>query len=86
MKAHSETHFENENMFLERWKLINPFLKKLQLAIGNFTMINEVEPNTTYSVCIYDDKSNSESYNEKVRLNKLDLYISISPFFFERTL
>ena len=25
MKAHSETHFENENMFLEKWKLINPF-------------------------------------------------------------
>ena len=32
MKAHSETHFENENMFLEKWKVINPFLKKLQLA------------------------------------------------------
>ena len=26
MKAHSETHFENENMFLEKWKVINPFL------------------------------------------------------------
>ena len=23
MKAHSETHFENENMFLEKWKVIN---------------------------------------------------------------
>ena len=22
MKAHSETHFENENMFLEKWKVI----------------------------------------------------------------
>ena len=22
-KAHSETHFENENMFLEKWKVIN---------------------------------------------------------------
>ena len=29
MKAHSETHFENENMFLEKWKVINPFLKNL---------------------------------------------------------
>ena len=27
MKAHSETHFENESMFLEKWKVINPFLK-----------------------------------------------------------
>ena len=26
MKAHSETHFENENIFLEKCKLINPFL------------------------------------------------------------
>ena len=25
-------HFENENIFLEKWKVINPFLKKLQLA------------------------------------------------------
>ena len=32
MKAHSKTHFENENMFLEKWKVINPFKKKLQLA------------------------------------------------------
>ena len=33
MKAHSETYFENENMFLEKWKIINPFFKKnLQLA------------------------------------------------------
>ena len=32
MRAHSETHFENENMFLEKLKVINPFLKKLQLA------------------------------------------------------
>ena len=29
MKAHSETHFENENMFLEKWKLINPFFLEL---------------------------------------------------------
>ena len=29
MKAHSETNFENENMFLEvKWKVINPFFKK----------------------------------------------------------
>ena len=28
MKAHSETHFENENMFLENGKVIYPFLKK----------------------------------------------------------
>ena len=27
MKAHSETHFENENMFSEKWKVINPFLE-----------------------------------------------------------
>ena len=26
MKAHSETHFENESTFLEKWKVINPFL------------------------------------------------------------
>ena len=25
MKAHSETHFENEYMFLEKSKVINPF-------------------------------------------------------------
>ena len=31
-KAHSETHFGNENMFSEKWIAINPFLKKLQLA------------------------------------------------------
>ena len=30
MKAHSETHFENENMFLEKWKVIIPCFKKLQ--------------------------------------------------------
>ena len=23
MKGHSETHFENENMFLEKWEVIN---------------------------------------------------------------
>ena len=27
IKAHSETHFENENMFLEKWKVINPYLR-----------------------------------------------------------
>ena len=27
MKAHSETHFENVNMFLEKWKVINPYLR-----------------------------------------------------------
>ena len=27
IKAHSEIHFENENMFLEKWKVINHFLK-----------------------------------------------------------
>ena len=27
MKAHSETYFENKNMFLETWKVINPFFK-----------------------------------------------------------
>ena len=27
-----EPHFENENIFFEEWKVINPFLKKLQLA------------------------------------------------------
>ena len=27
MKAHYETHFESENTLLEKWKLINPFLK-----------------------------------------------------------
>ena len=32
MKAHSETHFENENMFLEKWKVINPFLKKTAIS------------------------------------------------------
>ena len=26
MEPHSETHSENENMFLEKWKVINPFL------------------------------------------------------------
>ena len=25
MKAHSETHFENEKMFSEKWKVINLF-------------------------------------------------------------
>ena len=25
MKAHSETHFENENIFLEKWKVMNLF-------------------------------------------------------------
>ena len=28
MKAHSETNFENKNMFSEKWKVINPFLKE----------------------------------------------------------
>ena len=28
MKAHSETHFENENMFLENGKVIYPLKKK----------------------------------------------------------
>ena len=32
MKAHSETHLENENMFLEKWKVINPFLLFLGAA------------------------------------------------------
>ena len=34
MKANfeKEPHFENENMFLKKWKVINPFKKKLQLA------------------------------------------------------
>ena len=27
MKAVSETHFENENMFSEKWKVINPLKK-----------------------------------------------------------
>ena len=27
-----ESHFENESMFLEKWKVISPFLKKMQLA------------------------------------------------------
>ena len=25
IKAYSETHFDNENMFSEKWKVINPF-------------------------------------------------------------
>ena len=25
MEAHSEMYFENENMFLEKWKVINTF-------------------------------------------------------------
>ena len=28
MEAHSITHFENENMFLEKWKVINPLFQK----------------------------------------------------------
>ena len=28
MKAHSETHFENENIFLEKWKVIIPLKKR----------------------------------------------------------
>ena len=34
MNAHfeKEPHFENESIFLEKWKATNPFLKKLQLA------------------------------------------------------
>ena len=32
MQTHSETHFENENMFLEKLKVINPLKKKT--AIG----------------------------------------------------
>ena len=31
MEAHSEMYVENENMFLDRWKVSNPFFKKLQL-------------------------------------------------------
>ena len=33
MEAHSQTHFENENMFLEKWKVINPFLKKPAIRV-----------------------------------------------------
>ena len=31
MKAHfkKETHLENESMFLEKWKVINPFLNQV---------------------------------------------------------
>ena len=29
MEAHSKMHFENENIFLEKWKVINPFLRYL---------------------------------------------------------
>ena len=34
MKAHfeKELHSENESVFLEKWKVINHFLKELQLA------------------------------------------------------
>ena len=32
MEVHSEMYLENENVFLEKWKVINPFKKKLQLA------------------------------------------------------
>ena len=32
MKAFDGTHFENENMFLEKWNEINPFSFKLQFA------------------------------------------------------
>ena len=44
MEAHSETHFENENMFLEKWKVINPFflkeiLKKLISILRMWTCI-----------------------------------------------
>ena len=31
MKAHSKTHFENENMFSEKRKAINLFKKKLSI-------------------------------------------------------
>ena len=30
MKAHSETHFENENMFLENGKVIYPLKKNIR--------------------------------------------------------
>ena len=35
MNAHfeKEPHFENESIFLEKWKAINPFLKKLQIVL-----------------------------------------------------
>ena len=29
MKAHSETHLENKNVFLEKWKIIDPFFSGL---------------------------------------------------------
>ena len=39
MKAHSETHFENENMFLEKRKLINPCLTQQQRSAAVVTLI-----------------------------------------------
>ena len=35
MKAHSETHFENENMFLEKIKVINAIGKKYKERFKN---------------------------------------------------
>ena len=46
MKAHSKTHFENENMFLEKWKVINPSLKKEEQASDphDFTFYGLLSP------------------------------------------
>ena len=38
MKAHSETHFENENMFLEKQKVVNLFLQKKNAISNNISM------------------------------------------------
>ena len=37
MKAHSETHFENENMFLEKWKVIKEDRVKLDSRMFCYT-------------------------------------------------
>ena len=42
MEAHSETHFENEKMVLEKWKVIHPFFKFSETSIGADS-ISEIE-------------------------------------------
>ena len=59
MKTQSETHFENENMFLEKWKVINPFFnsqpktlteKEASAFIESSSMYNEDYKNVSHQV------------------------------------
>ena len=52
MKAHSKIHFENENMFLENWKVVNTFKKKN--AIGKKYKKGSVLPEIWVKECSGD--------------------------------